>query len=77
LFYNVIKAKKSNKKIVLTDDQIIFGKTYLTQNNEHFIKYVDYELSKLQEIFEKGNKSEQIKQLIKKFTQMAKINKGE
>ena len=77
LFYNVIKAKKSNKKVVLTDDQIIFGKTNLTESNEHFIKYVNYELSKLQEIFEKGNKSEQIKQLIKKFTQMAKINKGE
>lgn len=48
IFYNILKVVKSQTKQNLTNQEILFGKTNLQENNECFKEYLNYELDKLQ-----------------------------
>ena len=77
IFYNVIKAQKTDGKYTLTEEELLYGKTNLTQPNTDFVEYVKFELTKLKEI-SKVKKVEEIENKIFSLQKLfVQINKGE
>lgn len=77
IFYNVIKAQKTDGIYTLTEDELLYGKTNLINPNKDFIEYVKFELTKLKEI-SKVKKVEEIENKIFSLQKLfVQINKGE
>lgn len=77
IYYNIIKAKKVDKKVSLTEDELLFGKTNLQQQNIYFASFIKEELEKMQEIVKIKPVPEILAKMQKLKEISTKINKGE
>ena len=60
IYYNVLKVKKVDKQVLLTQDEILFGKSNLVEFNPDFVDYLKFEIAKLTEILSKKDMPEKL-----------------
>ena len=50
IYYNVLKVKKVDKQVLLTKNEILFGKTNLTEENSDFVDFLKFEIAQTTQI---------------------------